>query len=415
MLGNEEKQMIIGLLPFFSENPTIIDVGSNKGHFTELILDEFKDKCQVHLFEPNEMLLNYTRIRFEYKFNLTYNSLIAYKENGVPLSFYYFNNYNNELSSIYKDDEGWKELPMKEKKENSIRIDTYCDKNKIDSVDFIKIDCEGSDVDVLLGCEDLMKRNEVKFIQIEYGGHYQRANKTFLQVFDIIEKYGYKCYSFDGNYWEVKRNDFVEDYRFENFIITKEEIHNYSYGGWNNEFIINTAELQRMDLVIEQGCFEGLTTKYICENLLNEGGRVITIDPHWDYYYDGDNGAHPYFKGQYNRFLRNTRGLPVEHYRMTTKEAMPKLAALRADLIYVDGDHRPEWIYHDCVWAFATTKIGGHILIDDVNTWAQPTKESVYKFINEFRGSLEIVIETYQVLVKKTANQYNEITYEFYK
>lgn len=410
MLSQEERTMIAGLFPFLSKEPIIFDIGSNKGHFSDLFLDEYKDDCMLFLFEPNEKLLSFTQIKYEYQKNIIYEGLAAYKANG-EINFNYFENFNNELSSIYED-LSWKGMPMKTKKVISVTIDSYCKLNKIESIDYLKIDCEGADVDVLSGSQELMKEGNVKIIQIEYSEHYERAGKSMKDVFEIAKKYGYSVYNFiEGNYWEIK--DVWSLMKPDNYILTKEEIHNYSVGGWNDRFVINTAELPKMNLCLEIGAFEGLTTKYMCEKMLEDGGRIVVIDPLLEYYIEGDMD-HPYFKGQYPRFIRNSRGLPIELKRGKSIDELPKLNALRFDFVYIDGDHRKDAVYFDLVWSFAICKNGGHILIDDY-TWRTDTTEGVDKFLNEFSASFELILKDYQVMIKKVHNQYNELTFDYYK
>jgi len=411
MIGIEEKNMVIGLFPFLSENPVIFDVGSNKGHFTDVVLEEFADNCKLHLFEPNKKLLSFTEIKYEYRKNIIYNNIGLWKYDGET-DFFYFENENNELSSFFPAFE-WSDLLVRceHKQIKTTSVDNYCLTQQVNKIDFLKIDVEGAEVGVISGCERLLEENKISIIQIEYSPHYKRANYLFQNVIDIVSKYGYKIYHYEAeNYWEVK--DFVEDYRFENFIITKEEIHNYS-AGWNGQFILNTSELPKFDLCLEVGAFEGLTTKYMAEKMLNEGGRVVVVDHLLDYYIEGDT-EHPVFKGQYQRFKRNTRGLPIELYRNKSEVELPKMNALRFDFIYLDGDHRKDAVYFDGVWSFAICKTGGYILFDDY-TWREETTEGIDKFLNEFAGSLEIIRKEYQVLIRKTANQYNDFTISYYQ
>ena len=412
MLSQEEKESILKLTPFFSENPVIFDVGSNKGHFTDLMLDEFGGGCDLHLFEPNQKLLSYTEIKYEYRKNITYNCFALGREKGEK-DFYYFENENNELSSLVKGDD-WGELPMKVK---TVGVDTVSRYvligRNIPVIDCLKIDCEGTDPDVVYGCKDMMRHGEIKFIIIEYSPHYNRADQQFKHVISAANAFGYKVYYYtSGNFWEVKIETFVEDYRFENFIITKENIHNYS-DGWNKEFVLNTIELPKFEMVLEVGSFEGLTTRYMCDNLI-ENGRVVCVDPMKDYYTPEDTEHTEMFKQQYQRFCGNTRGLPIELIRKESKDALPELNALRFGLCYVDGDHREDAVYFDASWCFAITKIGGYILFDDYG-WRDETARGIDRFLNEFGGSLEIVSKGYQVLVKKISNQYNDLTYEYYK
>lgn len=409
MIGEEEKQAIIRLFPFMGENPIVFDVGSNKGDFSDIILQEFGDKCRLHLFEPNEKLLSFTEIKYEYQTNITFHKNGLWKEEG-RLPFFYFENYNNELSSFYKGGESWDGLPIKENMVFANTIDWFINSSLgIDKVDYIKIDCEGADIDVLLGCEKSLSGNKIGIIQIEYSKHWERGGHSWSEFKSIVEKYKYKIY----RYFE---NNFVESQEpngYDNYFITKCNIHNYSVG-WNREFIYNTNKLMKMDMVLEVGAFEGLTTKYICENLLDIGGRVNVVDPLEDYYTSEDTEHIEMFIDQYKRFLSNTKGLYFNLYRGKSEIELPKLNVLRHDLCYVDGDHREYSVYFDLVWCFAITRIGGYIIADDYG-WREETKNGVDKFLDEFSASYELIDKRYQVMIKKTKNQYNSLTYEYYK
>jgi FkbM family methyltransferase len=411
MIGEQEKKMVQGLFSFFSEKPVVIDCGSNKGGWSDIILEEFGDNCEMFLFEPVDKMRSFTEVKYEYRPNVCHYPFAVSKDEGVT-NFYYFNNYNNELSSIYPDLENWKNLPMESKLVSTVSLDHFW-RDELAEIDCIKMDLEGGERDAVIGCMDLLKNDRIKFLIVEYSEHYKRAKASFLDILNTVNMYGYKAYSYDGNYNEVTLQSFIEDYHAENYIITKENIRNYSEG-WNSVFIENTKELGRFELVIEIGCMEGLTTKYICENLLEVGGRVVAVDAFEDYYIKGDTEHGDMFKQQYQRFLRNTKGLPIEIRKGKSEIILPQLHQLRAGFVYVDGDHRKMPVYSDCSWAFALTRIGGYILIDDYDFWSQDTKDGVDLFLNEFSGAYEVESNGYQILIKKKIDRYNDLTYKYY-
>ena len=57
---------------------------------------------------------------------------------------------------------------------------------------------------------------------------------------------------------------------------------------WNSEFKSNTNNLGKFNLCLEIGCFEGLTSNYICDRLLNHNGKLICVDPLTDNYLNTD-------------------------------------------------------------------------------------------------------------------------------
>lgn len=399
-MSPEEKKSVIDRVPYFDKHSIVFDVGSNKGEFTDLLI---KNASEVHLFEPNTDLITYTRVKYDSYKNVHYNHYACYSEDNEEVDFFYFTNENNGLSSIYHNTK-WDSLPMKYGKVVTITIDSYCMLNKIDHIDFLKIDVEGAEFDVLLGCEKMLKERNIKYIQLEYSPHYKIPEYTFLEVIKYLNAFGYGVYSCDVEGLEWTAENFVEDYRLDNFIVRVMDITEE----WNAEFRSNTQGM-KFDFALEIGCFEGLTTSYICDNLLNDDGRVIAVDPLKDEYLTTglreedkkmNQELSSMFKGQYERFIKNTKGKPVELIRKTSRKAFPQLYDFLFDFIYIDGDHRREEVYNDAVESFDILKIGGHILFDDYE-WRPETTEGINRFLNEYRGIAIVVVRGYQIMIQK--------------
>lgn len=389
-----EKQAVQWLIPFLPENPVIFDVGSNKGEWSDIIMEEFGDRATFHFFEPNDIMLNYTKIKYDYNTNIWYQKVAVAKTIGWE-PFTYFENFNNGLSSLYRNPK-WNDLPWQEKKVPTISIDEYCKIGDVPIIDFIKIDVEGAEGDVLEGMQKMLSNNKVRFIQLEYSEHWPLSGTLFAKVIAAMGYYGYTCYSFNGeNFVKLEAGTFVEDYRYENFYITKANIINHSHG-WNKTFIENTADI-KIDFALEIGSCEGLTAKYMCENMIS--GRLICVDPLEDYYLKP--GDMPELVDQHQRWLRNTRGLPVNLYRKKFDEAYEELKQFRFGFIYVDGDHTEDVVYNDAKLAFSLCERKGNILFDDYDVWSEGTKRGIDKFLREYAAQLYIVKKNYQVLIMK--------------
>jgi FkbM family methyltransferase len=400
MLGEEEKSFLRKLFPFWSERPVVIDGGSNKGGWADEVLAEYGNNCEIHLFEPNEKLLSYTEIKYEYNRNIVFQKLALYREDVVRKPFYYFENHNNELSSLYKDDTEWEGLPMKERSVLCTTLTNYAAVYDLKTIDCVKLDLEGGELDAILGAGQLLVNGTIKFLIVEYSHHYKRAKATFTTIIQTVEPIGYKVYRYvSGNFEEVTSENFIENFEADNFIITKENIRNYS-DGWNTEFIANTAQIGKVNFVLEVGAFEGLTSKYICEHLLLPEGRMIAVDPLEDYYTPEDTEHKEMFHQQYQRFLGNTRGLPIELRRQRSEDALPEMHEFRFDLIYLDGDHSEEAVFRDIELSIPIMKDDGYLLIDDY-LWRDETKRGIDKALQHF-GCLEVVNKGYQVLCRKT-------------
>ena len=190
---------------------------------------------------------------------------------------------------------------------------------------------------------------------------------------------------------------------------------------WNGAFINNVKQLKlnNLDLCLEIGCFEGLTTNYIIDNMISNSGKIICVDPLEDKYLvdnltpidEINNSKHwSYFYQQYDRFIENTKlnFKKIELYRELSSTALPKLNfeyKNKLDFIYVDGDHREQGVYLDGLMAFDLCKTGGIILFDDY-LWAdcdniQVTKKGIDRFLTEYQNNIQVMFVNYQVGIKK--------------
>lgn len=375
-LSNNEIDNVISLLPYLSPDPVIFDVGSNKGEWTDLILDR---AYQVHLFEPNEILLHYTMVKYCDRKNVLYCDAAICHQQGKEIDFYYFTNENNGLSSILNNPK-WDYLPKKYKKVKSETLSNYCSYFDVKLIDFLKVDTEGADYLVLLGAEQLLREKRIKFIQVEKAEHILLSGYNFNDLTKYLKSFGYK---------PMKTKD------TENVIFAMEGFTQ----DWNSEFKKNTKGLPKVNFALEIGCFEGLTTNYICDNLLLPGGRMVCVDPLTDEYLPGhkDNNL---FVGQFDRFTRNTKGKPVELVRKKSSEAYDIIQHYLFDFIYIDGDHTEEAVFQDGVFCFNHLRPGGHLLFDDYG-WSDETHRGIDRFLKHFEGRYDLVVKDYQVLIKK--------------
>lgn len=178
---------------------------------------------------------------------------------------------------------------------------------------------------------------------------------------------------------------------------------------WNQTFIDNTKGLPKFQAVLEIGAYEGKTSRYICENMLLPGGKLIVVDPLQDEYIVENvteeakklNSEFTFFKGQYQRFMDNTYNLPIWLCRETFAKAIPNIDRIKFDFIYIDGDHRAEAVYFDAVNSFKLLKEGAYILFDDYLWGTTDVKAGVDRFVTEYGNQIIEILKNYQVLIQK--------------
>lgn len=201
---------------YIKNGDLVFDIGANVGEWGKTVLQEHP-KALIHAFEPIPDL--YETLK-EIDINHYYPHNIALsKDNGISTFFYYPD--ANELSSIhyrpimqsFADDP----INLTVITEN---LDHFCQSNNIFHINFIKIDTEGNEFNVLLGASHLLKNHAIDALQFEYGGTYLDAHITLKQVYSYLVSMGYKIYRIEQNCltYIPGWNDVFEDNRYSNYL-----------------------------------------------------------------------------------------------------------------------------------------------------------------------------------------------------
>jgi len=186
---NSEIKNLLG-----HKNPIIFDVGCFNGNFSRKLYKDLKLKKEnFYLFDANPNL----KIKeFKY-FNEVFSNKISYRKFNLNN---FFPSSGSSLKKTIKDDKLWnfsrKLITMKLNQPFSIikvktnTLDNFCKIKKIKRVDLLKIDVEGSELDVLRGAKKLL--NSVRIIQLEI---LQRKNKFSLEknkILVFLKKFNYR-------------------------------------------------------------------------------------------------------------------------------------------------------------------------------------------------------------------------------
>jgi len=185
-----------------SKLKTVFDIGCHKGETIDLLQKKFEIK-KIYAFDVNTKIIeelkeeDYSNVSF---LNYGISSVSEKKE----LNFSKFSPINslksNDKFSSYSK---FKELVIKilnhpstsfkSKKSiiNLITLDDFCKEKKIKSIDLVKIDIEGSELNALKGFKKNIKK--VKFFIIEH--HYDSSLKKgykFSELNEILLKNNFK-------------------------------------------------------------------------------------------------------------------------------------------------------------------------------------------------------------------------------
>src|SRR5690606_28678484 len=226
-MSAEERKNVLDLFPYFDQHhPVVFDVGSNKGHWSDILVHNV---AEMHLFEPNQVLLHYTAAKYDRLDNVQYHHVALSDKKGES-EFYFYHRHHHELSG-FRHNPLWDNIPNERTTVRTTTLDDVRDGN----IDFLKIDVEGAELLVLKGAKNLLANRKIRFIQVETVGHSEIYGYTYEDLVDYLAGFGYRIFR-QGDNTIFCQNDFHQ--------------------GWNRPFIENTKGINA-DFALEIGAFEG--------------------------------------------------------------------------------------------------------------------------------------------------------------
>lgn len=187
-----DYDVFIRAIDFFSRTHKLtdelvfFDIGCNCGSFIKLLQSK-GIKSNIHCFEPHPILSK--KVKEFYPFVNMNEYCISNTDGTVDIIF---PQYSIGLSSIINRpvfselNQNLVSLNVKSEK-----LDTYCDNNKIDKIDFIKIDVEGAEKLVFEGAKDLLSKQKIKAGIFEIGQTLKDAGTNETEICNMLRNYGY--------------------------------------------------------------------------------------------------------------------------------------------------------------------------------------------------------------------------------
>ena len=168
------------------------------------------------------------------------------------------------------------------------------------------------------------------------------------------------------------------------------------------------AVLDKRELFMEIGSFEGRATCWLLENGLADDGEMTCIDSYNELAFDPTIDM----EAVKDRFITNTkeanRGAQfVDLHEASSYTALSWLIQDILgrldiyDFIYIDGSHAPDVALTDACMAWKLLRKGGVMLFDDYQYPHEPTKVGIDGFLDAFNGQYEIIVNNYQMGIQK--------------
>lgn len=159
---------------------------------------------------------------------------------------------------------------------------------------------------------------------------------------------------------------------------------------------------------LEIGTFHGANIISVNQTYAKHpDSKLYCCDPWQDY------SEYPEYKGKqdehYTIFLNNIKATEEESKfiikRGFSNKIIPELNDEQFDIIYIDGNHEPEFVLEDAILSFRKVKIGGYLIFDDYG-WGGPnlTKRGIDAFLNGYYKRIKLLgQQNTQVFVQRTS------------
>jgi len=206
----------------------VFDIGANTGWWSNCVLS---DVGRVHLYSFEPVTDTFAVLKSNLGRSGAHLHNIAISANNGSKTFYYYNQTSKlaRLSSFYRRNPAVEQQFNMEPVPISVQaqtLDSFCEKHSISRVDFVKIDTEGAELDVLRGAAGLLRAHRVKILQFEYGGTYPDAGITLQQVCRLLSSHGYVIFRIlpDGLVHMANWRDSLENNRYSNYLAVSSRV-----------------------------------------------------------------------------------------------------------------------------------------------------------------------------------------------
>ncbi len=171
---------------YLKQDDIVLEAGANIGSET-LLISKILNKGTIYCFEPNPYSFERLKINIsinELKNVYAYDYALGEADNEIKFHIYPKGFCNSGMSSKYMETSITHEITVIQK-----TVDTFVHENNITKLDFIKMDIQGAEIDLLNGASETLKR----FKPTIFTEACEPYNDT-KQLYEILVSLGYDVF-----------------------------------------------------------------------------------------------------------------------------------------------------------------------------------------------------------------------------
>jgi len=175
----------------------VFDIGVNRGTIARHLIRIFPE-CQCYLFEPLPGQADFVANRFSSFGNV---SVVEEALSDTTGEAEFFVGKALGTSSLLSSNEATLEQHPEAKVDTSITvklntIDAFCEENGISHISCMKIDAQGSELNIFKGAEKMLSQQRVDMIMFEWFAtpHYENC-PLILDLWNALDRQNYSLYN----------------------------------------------------------------------------------------------------------------------------------------------------------------------------------------------------------------------------
>ena len=173
----------------------VFDVGASTGGYSKMI-KQILPGAKIYAFEPNPDVYKILKKNLNGSGIKSFNTGLSDKK-GTGLLWDFaddaelkisqpFSNFASNIKGVIEKLHGQKSKAIKVK---LTTIDTFCENKKIEKINLLKIDTEGSELKVLQGARRMLKSDKIDMVLFEFNEMNAYARVFFMDLTDILNNF----------------------------------------------------------------------------------------------------------------------------------------------------------------------------------------------------------------------------------
>ena len=193
----------------------VFDIGANVGDWSKFVISEYHNiDYQLHMFEPAISTFKQLKTNIKNSDNHVFHNL-ALGDVRKTSTLFYDHETQGCASIVIKNADLSEQIDIK-------TLDEFCEEKHINNIDFLKMDVQGYEYNILLGAENMLAKGKIQYIQFEFDAPNIEQRLFFKDFWELLHDSFdiYKCL-YDGL---VKINEYsyeLENFRCLNYLAVK--------------------------------------------------------------------------------------------------------------------------------------------------------------------------------------------------